>query len=98
MANVATEKCSAEDLGGQGWRELVAGAGRCFLRIHKNETTWASGKFADQVRQLSHYRSTTYGFCDRNYLGPDYSAEYLHRLSEVTRDTRSEERRVGKEC
>ena len=21
------------------------------------------------------------------YLGPDYSAEYLHRLSEVTRDT-----------
>jgi len=23
----------------------------------------------------------------RAYLGPDYSAEYLHRLSEVTRDT-----------
>ena len=21
------------------------------------------------------------------YLGPDYSAEYLHRLSEITRDT-----------
>ena len=26
------------------------------------------------------------------YLGPDYSAEYLHRLSEVTRDTISVEK------
>ena len=26
------------------------------------------------------------------YLGPDYSAEYLHRLSEVTRDTIAEEK------
>ncbi|MEN6607671.1 MAG: nitric-oxide reductase large subunit, partial [Bryobacteraceae bacterium] len=26
------------------------------------------------------------------YLGPDYSAEYLHRLSEVTRDTVSMEK------
>src|SRR6185503_19007197 len=26
------------------------------------------------------------------YLGPDYSAEYLHRLSEVTRDTMASEK------
>ena len=31
------------------------------------------------------------------YLGPDYSAEYLHRLSEVTRDTIATEQ-YGKRC